>query len=94
MVSDGVPAPQPSTTSGVPLPLTKSQIERWGLRLVETSEPAAADIQTLHEVLRAYAVVLDEAGARVRDATEFAPTLRVKNTGTILEKLHRHGGCG
>jgi ppGpp synthetase/RelA/SpoT-type nucleotidyltranferase len=76
----------------VPLPFTKSQIERLGQRLVASSEPAAADIAALHEVLRAYSVVLDEAAARLREATGLAPTLRVKNTGTILEKLRRHGG--
>jgi hypothetical protein len=78
----------------VPLPLTKSQIERLGRRLVEVSEPAAADIASLHEVLRAYALTLEAAGQRLRDATGLRPTARIKNTGTILEKLRRHRGSG
>ena len=46
----------------------------------------------LHEVLRAYAVALEAAGQRLRAATGLRPTSRIKNTGTILEKLRRHGG--
>jgi ppGpp synthetase/RelA/SpoT-type nucleotidyltranferase len=32
--------------------------------------------------------------ARVRDQLSLAPTSRIKNTGTILEKLRRNGGSG
>lgn len=76
----------------VPLPLSRSQIERLGLRLVATSEPSAADVAALHDVLRAYSAVLDGAVTRVREGSELAPTSRIKNTGTILEKLRRYGG--
>lgn len=76
----------------MPLPLSKSQIERLGLRLVATSEPSAADVAALHDVLRAYAAVLDAAVNRIREESELAPTSRIKNTGTILEKLRRYGG--
>lgn len=75
----------------MPLPLSKSQIERLGTRLVATSEPAPADVAALHDVLRAYATVLDGAVARLREGSDLAPTSRIKNTGTILEKLRRHG---
>ena len=36
----------------MPLPLTKSQIERLGQRLVAAGEPAAEDVAALHELLR------------------------------------------
>lgn len=36
--------------------------------------------------------MLDATVENVRDAVGVSPTSRVKNTGTILEKLHRHGG--
>ena len=76
----------------MPLPLTKSQIERLGRRLVEADEPAESDIASLHEVLRAYALALEAGAQRLRDATGLRPTSRIKNTGTIIEKLRRHGG--
>ncbi|HST42450.1 MAG TPA: hypothetical protein VLK58_23220 [Conexibacter sp.] len=46
----------------------------------------------LHELLLAYEVVLERTVTRVRDHVDVLPTSRIKNTGTILEKLRRHGG--
>jgi ppGpp synthetase/RelA/SpoT-type nucleotidyltranferase len=42
--------------------------------------------------LSAYSDALSEATNRVRGTIGFAPSARVKNTGTILEKLERYGG--
>ncbi len=36
--------------------------------------------------------MLDQSADRVRNALGVAPTTRIKNTGTILEKLRRYGG--
>lgn len=76
----------------MPLPFSKSQIERLGTRLVSRSEPAPEDLEALHALLSAYGEVLEDAVATVRETTGGAPTARVKNTGTILEKLERLGG--
>ena len=73
-------------------PLSTAQLERFGKRLIATSPPAEADLQVLHELLAARSVLLDAAIARVKDELDLEPTSRVKNTGTILEKLRRQGG--
>ncbi len=82
------------TTRRVRPPLTKSQIERLGVRLVHGTKPTDADVELLHEVLRMYSEVLAGAVERVRDGLGVSPTSRIKNTGTILEKLRRNGGHG
>lgn len=74
------------------LPFSKSQIVKLGERLVEVSSPSLDDQQMLNELLSAHAVALAVAVARVRDEVGVAPSARVKNTGTIIEKLRRHGG--
>jgi ppGpp synthetase/RelA/SpoT-type nucleotidyltranferase len=43
-------------------------------------------------MLSEYSEVLTDTVDRVRAALDVAPTARVKNTGTILEKLRRFGG--
>jgi hypothetical protein len=75
-------------------PLSKSQVERLGKRLVALDEPAEADLQVLHELLLSRSSALESGTARVRDHLQLAPTSRIKNTGTILEKLRRNGGSG
>lgn len=72
--------------------MTRSQIERLGVRLVSTSPPAQEDLDTLHELLVVYADALADAVVRVHEHLGIVPTSRVKNTGTILEKLERFGG--
>ena len=73
------------------LPCSKSQIERLGKRLVAQGDPAEEDLSLLNELLLAYDEILASAMDDVRELG-FNPTGRIKNTGTILEKLHRHGG--
>jgi ppGpp synthetase/RelA/SpoT-type nucleotidyltranferase len=75
-------------------PLSKSQVERLGKRLVASGEPADADLQLLHELLLSRSSALEVAIACVRDHLQLAPTSRIKNTGTILEKLRRNSGSG
>jgi ppGpp synthetase/RelA/SpoT-type nucleotidyltranferase len=75
------------------LPLSKSQIERLGGRLLDgLPEPDGADADLLRELLGAYRVVLDETVEIVSDRLGLQPTSRIKNRGTILEKLQRQGG--
>jgi ppGpp synthetase/RelA/SpoT-type nucleotidyltranferase len=85
------PDPLPDSRA-VPLPFSRSHIERLGVRLVAGPEPDDSDIEELHRLLEAYDGVLTATLTRVRDAIGVAPTSRVKNSGTILEKLHRQGG--
>lgn len=73
------------------LPFSKSQITRLGERLVKASEPSDDDLESLSELLLAYDDTLAVSLEVVR-GLGFDPTSRVKNTGTILEKLARHGG--
>ncbi|GHC73191.1 hypothetical protein GCM10007079_06910 [Nocardiopsis terrae] len=75
----------------MPLPLSKSQIVRLGERLVRQAEPAEDDLGCLNELLLAYDEALEHSMELLRDLG-FAPSGRIKNTGTILEKLRRHGG--
>ncbi|OIK06921.1 hypothetical protein [Streptomyces monashensis] len=73
------------------LPFSKSQITRLGERLVKAGEPSDEDLAALSELLLGYDETLASALEVVR-SLGFDPTSRVKNTGTILEKLARHGG--
>ncbi|MFH8284229.1 RelA/SpoT domain-containing protein [Streptomyces antibioticus] len=73
------------------LPFSKSQIIRLGERLTKASEPSDEDLTALGQLLLAYDDTLVSALDLVR-GLGFDPTSRVKNTGTILEKLARHGG--
>ncbi len=76
----------------MPLPISKRQVELLGKRLSAGAQ--SADIETLHEVLAAYAEALRIARSRVVELTDAPVTSRVKNTGTILEKLRRNDGRG
>jgi ppGpp synthetase/RelA/SpoT-type nucleotidyltranferase len=73
-------------------PLSTAQLERLGKRLIATTPPSDADLQVLHELLEARSELLEEAIGRVKDELALDLTSRVKNTGTILEKLRRQGG--
>jgi ppGpp synthetase/RelA/SpoT-type nucleotidyltranferase len=74
--------------------LSKSQIERLGLRLVAEEGPSEEDLDLLRRLLLARSEQLDRAEARLRAGLDIVPTSRVKNTETILEKLRRGGGSG
>lgn len=74
--------------------LSKSQIDRLGLRLVGDDGPSDEDLDLLRQLLLARSEQLDRAEARVREGLDVVPTSRVKNTETILEKLRRGGGSG
>lgn len=72
--------------------MSKSQVERLGIRLIGSPRPAADDLAALHQLLVTYDDALAGAVTSVRDSLGAAPTSRIKSTGTILEKLHRYGG--
>jgi hypothetical protein len=78
----------------MPPDLSKSQIDRLGLRLVRDSDRTDEDLELLQQLLLDRSRQLDRAEARVRDELGIVPTSRVKNTETILEKLRRGDGSG
>lgn len=76
----------------MPLPFTKSQIERLGERLIASTPPEQAAVDQLHELLVAYDAALSDCVGIVQGELAVETTSRVKNTGSILEKLVRQGG--
>jgi ppGpp synthetase/RelA/SpoT-type nucleotidyltranferase len=71
---------------------SKSRISRLGKALISASPPPAESLKELHELLIVYDAALDVAIARIREHVNVQLTSRLKNTGTILEKLRRSGG--
>jgi ppGpp synthetase/RelA/SpoT-type nucleotidyltranferase len=71
---------------------SKSRISRLGKALISTNPPPVDRLHELHELLIVYDEALDAAVARIREDVHVQLTSRLKNTGTILEKLRRNGG--
>ena len=70
-------------------PLSNSALRALGKRLVAHEQPDDADLRELQAVLAAYEPVRDDVVSKVTEVTGIAPASRIKNTGTILEKLRR-----
>jgi ppGpp synthetase/RelA/SpoT-type nucleotidyltranferase len=75
----------------VPLPISKSALDRLGARLATAEDTADEDLQELAGVAGAYQDILDRVKAQL-NALDYAPTTRVKTTGTLIEKMHRQAG--
>ena len=71
----------------MPLPLSRSALDRLGKRLAAETV-SAADWGTFETVLDAYQATLDDAQG-ILESAGFEPTTRVKSTGTLVEKLSR-----
>lgn len=76
---------------GVPLPFSKNQARRLGERLKAGDRPSADDLALLQSLLEAYDEALEVAVQKVRDGLNVRVSSRIKNTGTIIEKLRRPG---
>jgi hypothetical protein len=74
----------------MPLPISRSAVERLGKRLVTQLWPAPEDVEMLQRVLLDYGQALEEAVGLI--AAEFESTSRLKTTGSTIAKLHRLGG--
>jgi ppGpp synthetase/RelA/SpoT-type nucleotidyltranferase len=74
------------------MPWSKSAVGRLGKHLIASDPPDIESLAQLEQLLVAYDDALGVAEARVRSALNLVPTTRLKNTGTILEKLQRSGG--
>lgn len=73
----------------MPLPFSKNQVRKLGQRLRVEVVPSDDDLAMLEELLVAYDEVLNTVVDAVRDALRITPSRRLKNTGTIIEKLRR-----
>jgi ppGpp synthetase/RelA/SpoT-type nucleotidyltranferase len=81
-----------ATNIAVPRPISRSALERLGRHLVVSNELPREHVEQLHELLTAYGPVLSAAVDRVSAEVGFAPSSRIKTTGTIIDKLRRNGG--
>ncbi len=75
----------------MPLPFSRTQIDRLGDRLREAAEPA--DVEMLQELLVAHAEPLRTVAAELA-AAGLHPTTRLKTWSTIVEKLQRERTMG
>jgi ppGpp synthetase/RelA/SpoT-type nucleotidyltranferase len=74
----------------VGLPFSKNQVRKLGQRLREDSVPSEADLGLVNELLEAYRVALDSAISIITKDLALNPSPRLKNLGTIIEKLRRN----
>jgi len=75
------------------LPLSVSQVNKLGDRLRDAQAPAEEDLGLLEQVLAAYGESLN--AVRLRSVSlGFSPAVRVKTTGTVIDKLRRERGEG
>lgn len=72
----------------MPLPVSKSALDRIGSRLAASDPIEEADLAELAPVLTAYQEVLDQVKAEL-GRLGYAATTRVKTTGTLVDKLRR-----
>lgn len=72
----------------MPLPMTKSEFNRLGDRLIASGSPSEADLEDLATVLAVYQQVLEQVKVHLRDLG-FASGARVKTTTTMTDKLRR-----
>ncbi|MEV4638133.1 hypothetical protein AB0J80_12360 [Actinoplanes sp. NPDC049548] len=70
------------------LPISKKQLDKLGDRLRDAASPAAEDFELLEQVLGAYDEALQCVRTRLLELG-FEPTVRLKTTGTIVDKLRR-----
>ena len=76
----------------VPLPLSKSQINKLGSRIAASAEPNADDQTQLRDVIRYYQIVLNDIKSDLDSLRLGKSASRVKTHGTLIEKLQRESG--
>lgn len=75
------------------LMISKSQMDKLGVRLRDHPSPDAADVELYEEVVAAYEDALQLVVACL-GMLGFAPTSRAKVLGTVIKKLRRQRSCG
>jgi hypothetical protein len=76
---------------GVPLPISKQQLNKLGERIAASDPPNKEDLRLLNEVLRSYQAIL----VTVEDQLALiglSATSRVKTRGVLIDKLRRERG--
>jgi ppGpp synthetase/RelA/SpoT-type nucleotidyltranferase len=75
----------------VPLPISRTQLDRLGERLAAASPISDEDYALLQDVLGAYGLARAAVQDRLR-SRGYAVTGRLKTTGTLIDKLRREQG--
>ena len=75
----------------MPLPISRSALDRLGERLAASDEISDEDYDLLLAVLTAYQAALAETQERLV-ALGYSPTTRTKTTGVLIDKLRREQG--
>lgn len=75
----------------VPFPVSRSRVDKLGKQLAEEGIVRADQLEIYSLVLGYYEQLLDTVAKRV-SICGYAPTARVKTTGTLIEKLRREHG--
>lgn len=70
------------------LPVSKSALDRLGVRLISSDPITESDLQELAFVAHAYQTALDHTKLHL-GKLGYSATTRVKTTGTLIEKLQR-----
>ena len=70
------------------LPVSKSALDRLGVRLISSDPITESDLQELAFVAHAYQTALDQTKLHLGQLG-YSATTRVKTTGTLIEKLQR-----
>ncbi|WP_158499182.1 MULTISPECIES: RelA/SpoT domain-containing protein [Micromonospora] len=73
----------------MPLPLSKTQINKLGLRLGADDNPSHGDLTKLQDLIRYYQTILDNVKADLDGLGFGEATSRVKTQRTLIEKLRR-----
>lgn len=74
------------------LPISKNQARKLGSRLREAAVPTEEDLDLVQRVLEAYDDVLRSTSERLWHDLGITSSGRLKNLGTIVEKLQRESG--
>lgn len=72
----------------MPLPVSKTALDRLGAKLTANDSIAEDDLEALAQVVGAYQEVLDGVKSRLTELG-YRATTRVKTTGTLVDKLRR-----
>lgn len=70
------------------LPISRNQLDKLGDRLRDSEVPVDDDLELLQQVLAAYDEVLQAVRQRLT-GLRLKPTVRLKTTGTLVDKLRR-----
>lgn len=77
------------TVTGMPLPVSKSSMDKLGARLRDAERPADEDLALFRQIAGHCQAVLSRVQSQLEGLGYEGPTPRVKTTGTLVDKLRR-----